>query len=103
MSTSSATTDGDFQPAWNKIGVIAEGACPRARLHFMDLDGDGLKDYACVDAKTGATKVHLNIPDGNGKSQGKWNELGTVATGDEGRRGSGVMFAEYVICLFFLF
>ncbi|KAI0540897.1 hypothetical protein GGR58DRAFT_511384 [Xylaria digitata] len=89
-----ATTDGDFKPAWNKIGVIAEGACPRSRLHFMDLDGDGLKDYACVDPDTGAVNVHLNIPDADGKSSGKWNNLGEIATGKKGRDGYGVIFAD---------
>lgn len=73
---------------------MAEGACPGAQLHLMDLDGDGLKDYACVDPKTGAVKVHLNIPDSNGKTSGKWNDLGTIATPESPRHGSGVMFAE---------
>ncbi|KAJ8111527.1 hypothetical protein ONZ43_g5602 [Nemania bipapillata] len=89
-----ATSDGDFQPAWVKKGVVAEGACPRAQLHFMDLDGDGLKDYACVDPDTGATKVHLNIPDADGKTSGNWNPLGEIATGAKGRDGGGVMFAD---------
>ncbi|TGJ87370.1 hypothetical protein E0Z10_g1365 [Xylaria hypoxylon] len=89
-----ATTDGDFKSSWVKRGVIAEGACPRAQLHFMDLDGDGLKDYACVDPDTGAVNVHLNIPDSDGKSSGKWNNLGKIATGKKGRDGYGVLFAD---------
>ncbi|KAI0486515.1 SGNH hydrolase-type esterase domain-containing protein [Xylaria cf. heliscus] len=90
----SSTSDGDFKPAWVKRGVVAEGACPRAQLHFMDLDGDGLKDYACVDLDTGATDVHLNIPDSEGKTSGKWKDLGTIATGKKGRQGAGVLFAD---------
>ncbi len=89
-----ATSDGEFKPAWAKRGVVAEGACPRDQLHFMDLDGDGLKDYACVDPKTGATKVHLNIPDADGKTSGKWKDLGTIATGQKGRNGKKVLFGE---------
>ncbi|GAW16078.1 hypothetical protein ANO14919_055010 [Xylariales sp. No.14919] len=89
-----ATSDGDFKPAWVKRGVVAEGACPRAQLHFMDLDGDGLKDYACVDPDTGATKVHLNIPDADGKTSGKWKDLGTIATGKKTRDGEGVIFGD---------
>lgn len=60
----------------------------------MDLDGDGLKDYACVDPATGATKVHLNIPDSEHKTSGKWKALGTIANPMEKRDGTGVMFAE---------
>ncbi|KAI0908236.1 hypothetical protein F4823DRAFT_599838 [Ustulina deusta] len=89
-----ATSDGEFKPAWAKRGVVAEGACPRDQLHFMDLDGDGLKDYACVDPKTGATKVHLNIPDADGKTSGKWKDLGTIATGQKGRNGKKVLFGD---------
>jgi hypothetical protein len=63
----------------------------------MDLDGDGLKDYACVDPKTGATTVHRNIPDSSGKSQNKWEAAEEVASGKSGRDGYGVMFAEYVL------
>ncbi|CAM1501517.1 Fc.00g035010.m01.CDS01 [Cosmosporella sp. VM-42] len=89
-----ASSDGDFRPAWVLSGFIAEGACPRAQLHFMDLDGDGLKDYACVDPDTGATKVHLNIPDSEGKSSGNWKPLGTIATPSADRNGTWVMFAD---------
>ncbi|KAL4867215.1 hypothetical protein BDV12DRAFT_198425 [Aspergillus spectabilis] len=88
-----ATSDGNFKPSWSVKRVIADGACPRERLHFMDLDGDGLKDYACV-GKNGATDVWLNIPDAKGKSQNKWNKLGEIATGRDGRDGYGVMFAD---------
>ncbi|KAI0095577.1 SGNH hydrolase-type esterase domain-containing protein [Nemania sp. FL0031] len=87
-------SDGDFKPAWNKKGVVATGACPRAQLHFMDLNGDGLKDYACVDPSTGATNVHLNIPDAAGKTSGSWKALGQIATGAQGRDGTGVLFAD---------
>ncbi|KAJ8127625.1 hypothetical protein O1611_g6011 [Lasiodiplodia mahajangana] len=89
-----ATSDGDFKPGWVKKGVVAEGACDREQLHFMDLDGDGLKDYACVDPDTGATKVHLNIPDADGKTSGNWNPLGTIATGKKGRNGKKVFFGD---------
>ncbi|KAH7161860.1 hypothetical protein EDB81DRAFT_683957 [Dactylonectria macrodidyma] len=89
-----AYTDGDFKPAWKKIGVIAEGACPRARLHLMDLDGDGLKDYACVDASNGSVTVHRSKPDSNGGRTTYWEEYGMIATGATGRKGSGVRFAD---------
>lgn len=77
-----------------KIGIIAEGACPGAQVHFMDLDGDGFRDYACVDPKTGATQVLLSQPDANNRPSGRWTDLGIVATGEDGRDGTGVMFAE---------
>ncbi|KAM5385383.1 hypothetical protein ACJZ2D_001024 [Fusarium nematophilum] len=89
-----ANSDGPFIPSWVKKGVVAEGACPRARLHFMDLDGDGLKDYACVDPKTGAVKVHINIPDSEGKTSGNWKTPKTIAKPAEARDGTGVMFAD---------
>ncbi|KAH7244874.1 hypothetical protein B0J15DRAFT_500889 [Fusarium solani] len=89
-----ADSDGPFVPAWNKRGVVAEGNCPRARLHFMDLDGDGLKDYACVDPKTGAVKVNINIPDADGKTSGNWKVPRTVVNPTEPRDGWGVMFAD---------
>ncbi|KAF2787072.1 carbohydrate esterase family 3 protein [Melanomma pulvis-pyrius CBS 109.77] len=89
-----ATSDGTFKPSWVKKGVIAEGACPRAQLHLMDLNGDGLKDYACVNPKTGAVKVHLSIPDSDGKPSGNWKELGTVVSPTDDRNGTGVMFAD---------
>lgn len=91
---SSATDDGPFKPVWVKRGVIATGACPRERLHFADLDGDGLKDYLCVNPTNGSVDAQLNIPDANGKSQNKWNPVGIVATGASGRHGTGVLFGE---------
>lgn len=61
----------------------------------MDLDGDGRKDYACVDPDTGATSVWLNkIRDSDGNLSDTWYEEGEVATGAKGRNGTGVMFAE---------
>lgn len=60
----------------------------------MDLDGDGLKDYACVDPKTGAVTVHINVPDSNGKAQNVWKPARKIATGQDGRSGTGVMFAD---------
>ncbi len=85
--------DGDFAPAWGKPRVIAEGACPRSRLHFMDFNGDGLKDYACVHKDTSEVTIRVNIPDSDGKSSGNW-EKPKEAKGGIGRPGSGVMFAE---------
>jgi hypothetical protein len=60
----------------------------------MDLNGDGLKDYACVDPETGATNVHLRRRDSDGGLSDNWEKLGEVATGAKGRDGTGVMFAE---------
>lgn len=93
------TSEGPFKPLWAKRGVVAEGDCPSTQLHFMDLDGDGLKDYACVNEDTGELKVHLNVPDSEGKTSGKWKELGSVASpmSMSDRNGTGVMFAECVI------
>lgn len=53
----------------------------------MDLDGDGRKDYACVDKKSGKTSVYLNKESG-------WEDVGVVATGATVKDGKGVMFAE---------
>ncbi|CAM1503527.1 Fc.00g011180.m01.CDS01 [Cosmosporella sp. VM-42] len=89
-----AESDGVFEPAFAKQVIIADGACKRSQLHFMDLDGDGLKDYACVDPDTGETKVHINIPDSEGKSANKWDDRGSIATGAENRNGTGVLFAD---------
>ncbi|KAI0531835.1 hypothetical protein GGR58DRAFT_508047 [Xylaria digitata] len=83
-----------FEMSWSKLGVVAAGACPRAQLHFMDLDGDGLKDYACVEPTTGALSIWLNVPDANGKTSTDWTKLGKVATGRAGRNGTGVLFAD---------
>ena len=75
--------------------MVAEGACDSLLLHFMDLDGDGLNDYACVDHDTGNLNVHLNIPDADGKTSGKWNNLGVVAkTQSTGKGALGVIFGE---------
>lgn len=73
---------------------MADGACARSLLHFMDLDGDGLKDYACVDPKNGAVTVHINVPDANCKAQNVWKSPREIATGRSGRDGYGVMFAD---------
>lgn len=89
---SSAYTDGNFKPKWAGKKIIHDGNCKRAQLRFMDLDGDGLKDYACVDPDTGKTKVALRD-----SVTGDWGEMKTVATGAKGRNGTGVMFAEYVL------
>lgn len=89
-----AYADPSFTQRWAPRGVVHGGDCPRDRLHFMDLDGDGLKDYACVDADTRKTKVILNIAGSNGKWSGSWGEAKTIASGTKGRLGSGVRFAE---------
>ncbi|CAM1506043.1 Fc.00g056840.m01.CDS01 [Cosmosporella sp. VM-42] len=83
-----AGTDGAFEPVFAERGVIADGDCKRGQLHFMDLDGDGKKDYACVDPDTGETKVKIR------KSSTEWEDKVTVAAGAKGRKGSGVMFAD---------
>ncbi|KAH7252987.1 hypothetical protein B0J15DRAFT_466831 [Fusarium solani] len=89
-----AYADPLFTQRWASRGVVHGGDCPRDRLHFMDLDGDGLKDYACVDADTRKTKVILNIAGSNGKWSGSWGEAKTIASGTKGRLGSGVRFAD---------
>lgn len=53
--------------------MIAEGACPGEQLRLADLDGDGFKDYACVDPKTGRTTVQISVPDVNGKLINQWS------------------------------
>ncbi len=60
----------------------------------MDIDGDGLKDYACVAKKNGEVNIHRSIPNADGTRGIGWDDLGTVAEGENGRDGSGVMFAE---------
>ena len=83
-----ATSDGDFKPTWSVRRVGAGGACARSQLHFFDLDGDGLKDYACVDKDSSAVKVYINVPNADGKASGKWNEIpGYVKPGMAGFRG----------------
>ena len=62
----------------------------------MDLNGDGLKDLACVDPDTGETKVKLHKPDSNGKPTYEWEDQKTIATGAKGRNGTNVFFAEWV-------
>ena len=59
-------------------------------VHFMDIDGDGRKDYACVDDSTGKTTAYRNREDA------EWEDLKEVATGQTVPGGRGVMFAEYV-------
>ncbi|KAI0966099.1 SGNH hydrolase-type esterase domain-containing protein [Xylaria arbuscula] len=89
----SATTNGNFKPAWGKATTISGPDCPREQVRFFDLDGDGLKDYACVDPDTGSTTVWLNQKDTDG--QVAWADGGVeVATGKQGRNGSGVFFAD---------
>ncbi|KAL2828335.1 hypothetical protein BJY01DRAFT_255398 [Aspergillus pseudoustus] len=94
LGPQAAYNDGPFKPNWAKRGVIAGGACPRSKVHFFDLDGDGLKDYGCVQPQNGATSVWRNIPDANGRASGEWEALGEIATGRDGRDGTGVMFAD---------
>lgn len=60
----------------------------------MDLDGDGVKDYACVDPDTGRTRVWRN-KGSRGKISDEWEDEVEVATGGAGRKGNAVMFAEY--------
>ena len=67
---------------------MKKGTCDRDQLHFMDYDGDGRKDYACVDKKTGETKVYRNLEDGT------WEDQGIIATGATVPDGKGVLFAE---------
>ncbi|CAH0045932.1 unnamed protein product [Clonostachys solani] len=86
--------DGNFKQGWKKIGVIAEGYCPRGRLHFPDLDGDGLRDYACVGPQSGAVTASFRIPRSDGEPSAKWTEREEIATGASGRNGSGVKFAD---------
>lgn len=62
----------------------------------MDLDGDGVKDYACVDPDTGRTSVWRNKGT-RGKISDQWEDEVEVATGAEGRKGNSVIFAEYAI------
>jgi hypothetical protein len=66
----------------------------------MDLNGDGLKDYACVNPDTGETKVAIR-GGVRGKPTNDWGDMKVIATGAEGRKGSGVMFAEWVPFLIF--
>ena len=53
----------------------------------MDLDGDGRKDYACVD-KNGKMDIYLNV------GEADWTHFGTAATGASIKDGKGVLFAE---------
>jgi hypothetical protein len=94
LFVSRAVSDGDFNQSWVEVGVIAEGACPGAQVRFMDLNGDKFKDYACVNPKNGSTRVFLSQPDSQNGPSGKCTDLGIIATGEEGRDGTGVMFAE---------
>ncbi|KAF9887793.1 hypothetical protein FE257_009599 [Aspergillus nanangensis] len=89
-----ATSDGLFEPGWGSKVVVKAGECKRSWVRFLDLDGDGLKDYACLDPDSGAMKVWRNIPGDDYKSTGTWEELGEVATGDVDRDGKRVMFAD---------
>ncbi|KAL4797550.1 hypothetical protein BDV19DRAFT_387353 [Aspergillus venezuelensis] len=85
-----ATSDGPLKPAWGSKTIIKAGECDRDWVWLLDIDGDGLKDYACVDPNNGSMKVWQN----NYKASGTWKELGTVAGGDEDRYGKRVMFAD---------
>ncbi|RSL92417.1 hypothetical protein CEP52_013832 [Fusarium oligoseptatum] len=89
-----ATSDSSFHQRWSRMGPVHDGDCPRDRIHFMDLDGDGFKDLACVEADTGKTKVMMNIPDGSGKGGMNWRKAETMASGKKGRLGAGVRFAD---------
>ena len=90
-----ATPD-EFKAKFASRGEIADGGCKRSQLHFMDLNGDGLKDYACVDSDTGAVEVKISIADSEGNPTYTWSDRGTVATGAKGRNGTNVFFAEWV-------
>lgn len=73
---------------------MARGNCPRSRLHFADLNGDGIIDYACVEPDGGAIYVNLGLVNANGVKENLWGARLRVAGGREGRKGSGVKFAE---------
>ncbi|KAL4967872.1 uncharacterized protein BDV14DRAFT_197515 [Aspergillus stella-maris] len=85
-----AISDGPLKPAWGPNKIVKAGECDRDWVRFLDIDGDGLKDYTCVDPNDGSMKVWKN----DYKASGTWKELGTVADGDEGRDGKRVMFAD---------
>ncbi|KAF7562544.1 hypothetical protein G7046_g1583 [Stylonectria norvegica] len=93
-----AYSDGDFSPAWNKIGTIAEATdlgnqCVGTYLRFMDIDGDGAKDIACVDKENSDVWVQRTILDDDGNVSGKWRYTGKVSSGLD-KKGSGVLFAD---------
>ena len=95
-----AVSDGDFVPAWNKIGKItgdstSKGGCPSAYYRFMDLNGDGIKDIACVNKKTSQVSVLLNKLDSNGHVTSDWSgsQVDNVKSGI-GKSGEAVFFAE---------
>ncbi|KAM0268869.1 hypothetical protein ACHAQH_009902 [Verticillium albo-atrum] len=75
-----AVGDGEWTEHWISRGVVARGNCPRSRLHFMDLNGDGIMDYACSTAA--------------GVKEDSWGPREKIATGKPGRKGSGVKFAD---------
>ncbi|KAL3458856.1 hypothetical protein BJX64DRAFT_291763 [Aspergillus heterothallicus] len=89
-----AKTDGPFVQVWSTKRDLSEGHCKRDQVRFMDLDGDGLKDYACVDPDTGAVTVWRSKPDSDGKPSGEWESMGKIATGKQDRAGKQVIFAD---------
>ncbi|KAG9238982.1 hypothetical protein BJ875DRAFT_415175 [Amylocarpus encephaloides] len=88
-----AKSDGDFIPKWNTRITAGEASCKRANLRFFDLDGDGVKDFACLDSDSSEVSVHLNrLTDGHVPDKGDLEF--EVAKGGIGRPASGVLFAD---------
>ncbi|KAL4874211.1 hypothetical protein BJY04DRAFT_225286, partial [Aspergillus karnatakaensis] len=85
--------EGGLPTKWRSLGTIASGvpdASPE-KIHFADMDGDGLDDYILV-LNNGAAKCWRNTGElRNGGTN--WIDLGTVATGT-GASGDKIRFAD---------
>lgn len=79
---------------WKELGTIVEAPndveVPGDKVHFADIDGDGLADYLII--YDGGSVAALRNP---GKGKTEWQDLGVIAPGVNGVPGSNIRIVDF--------